>query len=82
MKAIVIKSTESVNGGYVTTIALQAKDPFGGTITTRRLIKTENAVAEGTETNIDLRNYVEDQYTWTDDEGNQRTSKWLAPKLG
>lgn len=81
MKAIAMKSTESINGGYVTTIGLQAKDPFGGTITTKRLVKTEQAIAEGTEVDLDLRNYVEESYTWADADGVERKSTWLKAKL-
>jgi hypothetical protein len=81
MKAVAIKSTESSNGGYVTTIALQAKDPFGGTISTKRLVKTEQPIAEGTEVELNLRDYVEESYTWADADGVERKSTWLKAKL-
>jgi len=81
MKAIAVKSTESTNGGYVTTISLMAKDPFGGTISTKRLVKTELPIAEGTEVDLDLRNYVEETYSWADQDGQERKSTWLKAKL-
>lgn len=88
MKASILKSTESKNGGFVNTLSVQGikKDPILGdmTVNDRYYFKTPNEREMEEFENFSLANYSINpiKSTITDAEtGEEKTivSKWLTP---
>jgi hypothetical protein len=83
MKFKVTKSTQSTKGGFVNTIeGTSTKTVFGKTKTTKHLflLKTDEALDIDSEDELNLSEYRQETYKWTDDEGNERTTTWLHLK--
>jgi hypothetical protein len=84
----VIKSTESSKGGFVNTLeTVKTTTVFGVAKTTKRrfLMKTDAALAEGQQEELELGNYniVEFSNTVLDENNVEKvlTSSWLQDKI-
>lgn len=86
VKAIVIKSTESSKGGFVTTLEFrkQVKCPITGEtldVKTRKQIKTPVEATEGLEVELDMANFSQREYSNTLEDGTVLTSTYLHHKV-
>jgi hypothetical protein len=86
VKASVIKSTQSSNGGFVTTLAVSKSVPGLGTVQTRRYIKTSEAALIGAEFDLDPSMFQEITRTveLADENGEvrQQDMTWLSLRVG
>jgi len=83
MKLVVIKSTESTNGGFVVTVeGTTVKKAFGVDIVGKHrfLVKSPVALAEGEEHEFNMNEWDKKEIAWENENGEQRTSVWLKPK--
>lgn len=91
MKATVLKSTASTNGGYVNTLSVEGivKDPLLGDVIVkdRYYFKSPSQIETSEESpktieNFSLKNYDIKPIKSVDEAtGEERTNKWITPRF-
>lgn len=80
MEFIVTKSTQSTKGGFVNSLEGSAVTKVFGVAKTSKhlfLFKTDETIVVGTKGELNLADYRQESYKWTDDDGAERNSTWL-----